>query len=214
MESIAVGQTPLARHRGRWFGWGVSLLLIGGFVWAGLFLARNGSLVAGAPSAPAGAMDARPDADAALVEPAPAPVVMAEEKTATTVLGDQPLALDATEPNIPVRELFPVLEGLAAQPDDWLVVKEVGPSEDPENPALGGELAVFSLEPLASPCCPLPTSDKAVDAARGLPGVLAAKVNDAGRLLVRYDPAQVVPAAVASAVNRASFLVQAIEANE
>lgn len=60
----------------------------------------------------------------------------------------------------------------------------------------------------------MPTSDKAVDAALSLPGVLAAKVNEASTLLVRYDPAQVDSDEIASTVNRASFLVQAVEAEE
>lgn len=90
----------------------------------------------------------------------------------------------------------------------------VDPSQDPENEALGGVLTVFSLEPLAAPCCPLPTDDKAVEAARSIPGVLAAKVNNDGALLVRFDPTQTNSDAIASAVNQASFIVEIAEQAE
>jgi|GEM_PF-3336740 len=220
MESILVKQTTTTPI-GRWIVRGVALALIGGLLLAGVFLFRRGPQTAPIVERPVPVTLSANKAEPALV-----PAVQNEPSVSTadtTVNTEAQLPVVKTDnKNINAPEtilsaatnIFPVLEGFATQPKDWLVIRDLPPGEDPENPALGGEMAVFALEPLAAPCCPPPTSDKAVDAALSLPGVLAAKVNAAGQLLARYDPAQVTSDEIASIVNQAAFLVQAVEVSE
>lgn len=221
MESVRIEQQTSAKLLGRWIVRGVALALIGGLLLAEGLLIRRG---------PQGVPAVEPPTPVTLsankAEPVIAPFVQIEPSVLppdTTVDTEaQPPVTKTDSQTIDPPEtilsaatnIFPVLEGFGFQPEDWLVVRDVPLGEDPENPALGGELAVFALEPLAAPCCPTPTSDKAVDAALSLPGVLAAKVNETGTLLVRYDPVQIESDTIASTVNRASFLVQTVEANE
>lgn len=223
MESILVEQTPTTPI-GRWILRGVALALIGGLLLAGFFLFQRGGQSVSAMDPPAPVTLPEIQAEAVAAPPVQSiPLNSAAESRAESADTDAQASIipaDSLQDGVAETVLpaaaspFPVLEGFAFQPEDWLVVRDVPPGEDPENPALGGELAVFALQPLAAPCCPLPTSDKAVDAARGLPGVLAAKVNDAGQMLVRYDPAQTTSEEIAAAVNKASFIVQIVETNE
>jgi hypothetical protein len=69
------------------------------------------------------------------------------------------------------------------------------------------QVALFTIEPISAPCCPAPTSDKALAAALSVPGVMTAELVDEATITVHFDPAQTDTMTIASTINQASFLV-------
>lgn len=195
--------TPqLPTHSLRTPRWGLLLaagLLIAGILWlAGGFLARG---VLGEPQTETEA--GGPPAFSPSLSPAENPTGALTGDTAPLLAPSTLEGSDLSASGSDREDLGPQAMEQAAEPP--AVENDPADASDPMDGP--GARAVFRIEPLAAPCCPLPTTEKAVEAAQAVSGVLGVAAGD-GILQVRYDPDQVSPEAIAAAVNRASFIVE------
>ena len=72
-----------------------------------------------------------------------------------------------------------------------------------------GSTVQYLLTAINAPCCPEPTVEEAIEAAKMLPGVLEAEAIEGG-IQVTYQPDVVESDAIASTINRVSFMVETV----